>query len=371
MTAPVAGDQPDVGQPDVVAAAHRIAEELFEAAEEVDRAERVPQEHLDPLARAGLFGLSGPLAHGGRAAPRDVVRSVYEAVAGASGAVFFVWVQHHAPVGLLASSPNAALRDHLLPDLCAGRRVGAVAFAHLRRQDQVPLVARRTGGDLVVDGLAPWVTSWGIAHTMAVAVLLDGDTVVWLALPARAADGIRPSPPMALSAMGATSTVRVSFDGLRVGSELVIAQESLADWRARDRVATAQPHPAPFGVARRCTRLLEEIEPEVAAALEQERVDLRARSYARADRHRAAPPETDDADLEALVEARAASLDLAVRSAGALVAATGGRAMSLSHPAQRLAREATFYTIQAQTPALRRATLSLLASPRLPPGRRP
>jgi alkylation response protein AidB-like acyl-CoA dehydrogenase len=60
------------------------------------------------------------------------------------------------------------------------------------------------------------------------------------------------------------------------------------------------------------------------------------------------------------VALRAWSLDLALRSAYALVAAHGGRSMSLSHPAQRLLREASFYAIQAQTGELRRATLARL-----------
>ncbi|MGZ5128578.1 MAG: acyl-CoA dehydrogenase family protein, partial [Actinomycetota bacterium] len=51
-------------------------------------------------------------------------------------------------------------------------------------------------------------------------------------------------------------------------------------------------------------------------------------------------------------------LDLARRATDSLVAASGGGAMSLDHPAQRLSREATFYLIQAQTGDLRAATLA-------------
>jgi hypothetical protein len=54
---------------------------------------------------------------------------------------------------------------------------------------------------------------------------------------------------------------------------------------------------------------------------------------------------------------RAACLDLARRATTALLAAVGGRGMDLAHPAQRLAREADFYVIQAQTADGRAATL--------------
>ena len=61
-----------------------------------------------------------------------------------------------------------------------------------------------------------------------------------------------------------------------------------------------------------------------------------------------------------LLDARAWGLDLALRAASALVAATGGEAMALSHPGQRLVREAMFYSIQAQSAELRRASLGRL-----------
>jgi alkylation response protein AidB-like acyl-CoA dehydrogenase len=343
-----------------VAEARRLAAEVLEpAAQEVDRAPAVPAGHLRTLAGAGLLGLAGPPSHGGHGAPAAVVREVFEALAGACGATFFVWVQHHAPVRLLAGSPNTGLRDRLLPGLCAGRDLGGVAFAHLRRPGAPALQARAVPGGLRVDGEAPWVTSWGLADVVAVAARAGagGDQVVFFALPARATAHVRPSPPLRLAAMSATCTVRLAFDDLRVSEADVISESSLADWQARDRVATAQPNAAVFGLAATAARLLAERDAGAAAALEEERADLRAQSYGLADEGR-----EDDAHLARLVGLRARSLDLAVRAATALVAATGGRAMDLSHPAQRLLREAAFYTIQAQTRPLREATLARLVS---------
>jgi len=66
----------------------------------------------------------------------------------------------------------------------------------------------------------------------------------------------------------------------------------------------------------------------------------------------------DDDLVAAGATERDRGLDLARRSTDALVAASGGGAMSLEHPAQRLSREATFYLIQAQTADLRAASLA-------------
>jgi hypothetical protein len=69
------------------------------------------------------------------------------------------------------------------------------------------------------------------------------------------------------------------------------------------------------------------------------------------------PHDDVDSYVAAASDHRAACLDLARRATTALIAATGGRAMDLGHPAQRLAREADFYVIQAQTADGRAATL--------------
>lgn len=330
----------------LVEAARNLATELLgPAAEITDRADIVPAEHLRALARAGLCGLFCPPA-----APLASTREIFEVLAGACGVTFFVWVQHHAPVRMLAGSPNETLRRRHLEDLCSGRVLGGVAFAYLRRPGPPAVVARRVAAGYVIDGEAPWVTSWGLAGLYSVAARLV-DQVLYFLVEAAPSDALRPSAPLALGAMGASSTVRLTFDDLFVADDQVLTVMSFDEWRARDQMATAQPNPAVFGIAATCIRLLGE------TPLTKELAECRKRSYALADVRL-----SDAAHLAALVEARARSLALAVRAATALVVASGGRGMSADHPAQRLLREAAFFTIQAQTPELRRATLAQLMS---------
>lgn len=305
----------------------------------------MPASHLRALADAGLFGIDG--------VDGATRWEVYETLAGACGVTFFVWVQHHAPVRLLQASPNTALRDRWLPPLRSGDVLGGVAFAHLRRPGPPAVTATpAAGGGYVFEGEAPYVTSWGLAGLLAVAALTPDERVVFAAVPADT-PGLRPSPPLRLAAMNASSTVRLGLDGVAVPAGDVIDETPLADWQRRDRAATAPPSPAPFGVAATAVRLLAERDEAAAAALDGERAHLRAAAFA-----------TDRTDLDTLVDLRARSLELALRASHALVVATGGRSMALSHPAQRLLREAGFYAIQAQTGALRAATLEVLTAPR-------
>ena len=277
-------------------------------------------------------------------APAPVVREVYEALAGACGVTFFVWVQHHAPVRMLVGSANESLRDRYLDDLCAGRVTGGVAFAYLRRPGPPAVVAAPVTGGYRIEGEAPWVTSWGLARLYAVAARLGEEVLFFLVY--SEAPALRASPPLRFAAMNASSTVRLTFDGLFVPEDDVLSVVPFAAWQAEDRTATAKPNPAVFGITATCVRLLGD------TSLANELDDCRARSYAVAD--------AAQADLAAMVEARAESLALAVRAATALVVANGGLAMGLDHPAQRLLREAAFFTIQAQTPAVRETTLAQL-----------
>jgi alkylation response protein AidB-like acyl-CoA dehydrogenase len=73
---------------------------------------------------------------------------------------------------------------------------------------------------------------------------------------------------------------------------------------------------------------------------------------------------TEIADITGLeddrLKVRAWAIDLAVRCAHAAVASSSGAANSVSHPAQRVYREALVFTVSAQTSAIMESTLDRL-----------
>jgi alkylation response protein AidB-like acyl-CoA dehydrogenase len=304
----------------------------------------VPRAHLRLLADAGLYDLLGM-------APA-AAREVHETLAGACGVTSFVWEQHHSPVRMLAGARGAA--DPTLARLRSGELLAGIAFAYLRRPDPPAMLARTApGGGLVVDGEAPWVTSWGLADVFAVAARLGGDVVFFLLDGASPPAGVQASAPLALAAMNASATVRLRFENVAVADDDVISVQSYAGWRAGDRLTSARPRPPVFGVARTCCRLLGD------ASFQAELDACRSQAYALLDEERD-DANIDDEHLAAMTGVRAWSCELAVRAATALVVAGGGRSILRSDPAQRLLREAAFFTIQAQTAELRTATLSRL-----------
>lgn len=338
------------------ASASRVADEiLFPAAQEVDRAERVPDGHLRALADAGLFGVVGPASAGGlELGPREFWR-IAAALGGGCGATFFVWVQHHMTVQILRTSDNSSLVEELLGPLCAGTAIAGVAFAHLRRSGPPAIEATRVDGGWRFDGFSPWTTSWGIADRFTIAAETDDRHVVWGVLDADAA-GIE-AIPLALPVFGATGTMMLRLDECVVPDRRVGLIQPVGEWRAADRLRSAAGTPATLGIAQRCVRLLDDLDDAQAA-------EAAARLAVECDERAAAFDELPVALANGAATVadgarhRAACIALAQRSATALLAAVGGRGMDLAHPAQRLAREAAFFVIQAQTADGRAATLS-------------
>ena len=328
---------------------------LFPMAQDVDRGLRPPDEGLRTLADAGLFGISGPVSRGGLDATPKQARRIIAAVGSGCGATFFVWVQHHGVIRTLRSSSNEGLVDELLAPMCAGDVIAGVAFAHLRRLGPPAIRARRIGDGWQLDGHAPWATSWGIADWFCIAAASDTDEVVWVRVPGTATPAVT-AAPLALPVFAHTGTVSFTFNGYVAPADDVIDVADLDQWRKTDRRQAAVGQPAVMGVTDRAIRLLEQRPDEEsldAAGRLRDDLDERWRRDddlidALVERH---------SDLESASDHRAACLHLAHRSTTALLAATGGSGMDLAHPAQRLAREADFYVIQAQTADGRAATL--------------
>ena len=348
-------------------AARAVADQiLFPAAAQVDQSALVPRGHLRALGAAGLHGLYGP-ADVGIGADQVSARPVMEAVSGGCGATSFVWQQHHGALRRLAAGDGPA-RERWLAPACSGEVMAGIGFAYLRRPGPPLVRATPVGDGWRLDGRAPWITGWGLVDILVIMARTEDDRVVTVAFDRLDRLELRAEGPQRLSVLGATGTVALNFEGAVAPAGAVVRVEDAASWAARDGVGAAFPGPAPLGIADRAIRLLAEASGRgidgAARALSDELTVTRASTDAAGRRlYAAAASSTDVAGaIAAGVAERDRGLALARRATDALVAASGGGAMSLSHPAQRLSREATFYLVQAQSADLRAATLTRLTS---------
>jgi alkylation response protein AidB-like acyl-CoA dehydrogenase len=340
-------------------AARTLAADLLApGARRVDASE-VPRSHLDALGRAGLLGLGVPADAGGPGLAAKVQRQIQRVLAGADLATWFVSAQHHGPVRLVADS-EAPIRTEVLPRLVTGQTLAGTAFAHLRRWPDRPVRAERTPTGWQFSGHAPWYTGWGLNDVFTLGGATIGGEVVFGLVEARPQPGLTASEPLAMLAMTATRTVRLTLDGLVVPDSHVLLRQPVEEWLHLDRRQAVNPNPGVFGLtdaalallASRCTESGLAVGMKAAQRL-RERLD---RTYAAAERLLDDVP-PDDAHEERLA-IRAEAQRLMIEATTALIVAGGGRSVAASDPAQRHAREAAFLLVQAQTRPAREVMLA-------------
>ena len=326
---------------DILQRTQRLAEEvLFPAARATDTAPRVPEAQLQLLARAGLFGVSGPPEFGGLGLAGLELAELVEVLASGCLSTAFVWIQHHGAVQALAATPDSPLARGWLADLCAGRRRTGLALGGLRPGPS-QLRARPVNGGWLLDGVVPWVTGWGLVDALLTLVLSPDQERLSLLVDAAPADSIAVAPQR-LVAANASCTVELLFRSHFVARERLVASEPYTPLPAHDGGGRSNGSLA-LGVARRCTALIG------PSALDAE---LRARRA-----------QLDSSDELSLALARAAAVELAGRASAALIAHTGSRAIRSGEHAERLAREALFLLVFGSRPAIRAALLEKLGAP--------
>lgn len=335
----------------LVTRARRLADGLLAPqAGRVDR-EGVPASHVEAVKRSGLLGVSAPVAYGGSAAPGAVARETAEILAGACCSTWFVQTQHHTPVLTLAKS-ELPVRERLLGPLSRGELMSGVAYAHLRAYPRIPVRVTRERGGRRFDGTVPWYTGWGLNDVMLLAGVTDANEALFAFTQAREQEGLRASAPMRLAALTASRTVSLELDGLWLPEEAVALRAPYAEWAAVDRPKPANASPAVFGVAEAALGLLDD---DTSGPLRTRLDEVRRQAYALADHP--VPHEYLDERLALRTEA----YEVLMAATTAAVVAGGGRSLSLTSTAQRLAREALFLLVQGQTAQSRQAHLRALA----------
>ncbi|MEL6983512.1 MAG: acyl-CoA dehydrogenase family protein [Actinomycetota bacterium] len=365
MTAGVAAADPlDPGlDPGFEPAIDAVVDQLLAKAEATDQADHLPQEHFAALADLGLYGMVVAPEAGGLGLAPPTIRRVLRRLGSGCGATAFAFAQHHGTTASVASTANAGLRDRWLGPLTS-RALAGIAYAHVRRSGtpvlratpESPSAGSTDGETWVLDGEAPWVTSWGLAEVLGVAARTDDGRMVWALVPAKEAPGLSVAKRFELSVLGATATVALHFDDYRVQPDQLLSVVDFAPWAGHDRHLAARPNPLCLGVGDRAMAMLADVAPERAAELGPAWADIGRRSEEQAvlvDQRRA------DEDTVAGVRAEAVLATQHLTSA--LLAAVGGRAMVAGHPAQRLHREAGFYVVQAQNESGQRAMLDRVA----------
>ncbi len=141
-------------------------------ADRMDRDDRFPLELFRRLGADGFLGVTLPEAHGGLGLGYAEQAVVLEEIARASPALALsVGAHSNLCADNLARNGSEAQRGELLPDLAAGRAVGALALTEPDAgSDAVALRTRaeRRGDRYVLDGSKQFITNGPVADTLLV-----------------------------------------------------------------------------------------------------------------------------------------------------------------------------------------------------------
>jgi alkylation response protein AidB-like acyl-CoA dehydrogenase len=363
----------------VLERARRVAAQTLKPnAQRADLATGPLTENFAALAEAGLLGLAIPKKYGGLDTSSATQRKYTEILAAACGVTTFVQAQHHGSSRMIAASSNETLKSTILPLLASGFRMCAISFAHLRRPGPPVLRAVPVKGGIELNGTAPWVTGWGLMDQIVFGATLPDGGYVYVWTPAdrsayaplftpdvllKGSGGLMAaSSPIPLCTMNASATVELTLADWFVPEAHILNTSDRETMQKNDMAGVLSATAMPLGCARaaceivRATAVRRSIPAieRAANSLEAELEELGARIDA-------AVENSGDPDFfVSAVMLRAWCIEFALRAAHAAITAVSGSANALSHPAQRLLREAMFYTVQAQTQDVMDATLARL-----------
>ncbi len=250
-----------------------------------------------------------------------------ETLAMVSGAFAFVAMQQFVA--------NMNLGDRFQDSLWP--KVG-VAFGHLGARGH-DLPQRREG---TVNGFAPWLTGAGIFDWVVLGVYGEEQEEIFVLTEARDRLEFAHTEPISLMACAGSCTVGVHMKNLLVSDDSILKIDPPGSKARSDAETVLYQIPLLVGCVRASWEIIAaspRVDNDQKAACGQHTKSL-------LDRAHTAFANGDMGEGPAL---RAELGDYAVRIARLAAMATGGGGLRLSHPVQRLYREALVYSLMAQT----------------------
>ena len=205
-------------------------EEIRPVAAEADAAESFPEDVWDTLADLDLTALTVPAEYDGFDADRMTYALVNEELAYGSLAVATALSVHSLATSCIAEFGSEDVRERWLPEMAAGRPVGAFALSEPdagSNPAEMETVARRDGHEYVLDGTKQWITNGersGVVVVFAKTDPADADSVTQFLVP-KDVDGLTVGSPEEKLGLRASDTTSLTFDGVRIPERYRLTEE--------------------------------------------------------------------------------------------------------------------------------------------------
>ncbi len=199
-------------------------EEIRPTAREADRTGEFPEAVWDGLAELDLTGLTVPEPYGGYDADPVTAAVVNEEVAYGMLAVATALSVHSLATSCIATFGSEAQQERWLPEMAAGRPVGAFALSEPHAGSNPTALsteARRDGESYVINGEKQWITNGERAGVYIVFAKTDRDdqsTITQFLVPGDA-DGLTVGEKEDKLGLRASDTTSLTLDDVRIPAE--------------------------------------------------------------------------------------------------------------------------------------------------------
>jgi alkylation response protein AidB-like acyl-CoA dehydrogenase len=313
--------------------------------ETIDWPEQLLREHADAMRWAM------PREFGGEELDPLELHLRYEQLARKSLSLALILTQRDSALGILAAAGDskrlAEVRDGAFVTV-------GIAQLTTSRQGGTPALTLERGR---LNGVIPWATGAAQARYVVVGAVAERGQVL-IALPTDAA-GVTVDPPMPLVALADTWTSSIRCDDVAVSDDMILLGPAANVLSLRRK---SVPIPQAFlalGLARGAIDLIAGHESDRGRKLHE-----RFAAQIDAAHARVVDACRDGSDPALVPLLRGECNDLALRITHAAVALYKGTALLLSHPAQRLAREAMFLLVWSCPDPVIDCTVDLLSGDR-------
>jgi alkylation response protein AidB-like acyl-CoA dehydrogenase len=200
---------------------------------EIDRQADVPRSVIDGLAHLGVLGMTAPVSVGGRGFTQLAYCRILEELGSrCSSTSIFVNAHHSIGMRALLLFGTAEQKQHWLPDLVAGRKLGAFALTEPEAGSdaanvQTSATLSDDGTYYILNGQKRYITNGSIADVLTVmartAVPGKKETQITSFLVTPDMPGFRVvEPRMQKLGIRGTATARLAFDNMRVPKENIL-----------------------------------------------------------------------------------------------------------------------------------------------------
>jgi alkylation response protein AidB-like acyl-CoA dehydrogenase len=347
-------------------------EEIAPVAAEADRTEAFPEEVWDGLAELEVTGMSVPEEYGGLDLDRRTYALVNEELARGCLAVATALSVHCLATACIATFGTDAHRERWLPEMCAGRPVGAFALSEPgagSNPAEMTTTARRDGDRYVLDGTKQWITNGSRAGVYVVFAKADGGVTQFL-VPGDAR-GLTVGQPEDKLGLRASDTTSLEFDDVAIPADNRLTAEGEGLAAALSTLTGGR-----IGIAAQSVGLAQAaIDATVEYVREREQFggpigDIQAVRHTVAEMHAHTEAarqatwhaaERQDADEDARTAASVAKYlasETAVDVTGDAVQLHGGYGYTTDFPVERFYRDAKVTTIYEGTTQIQKTVIA-------------